>query len=218
MKYFKITLLIFLFISISYSQDLYETMYNGYISQDYNKVKSALQNVKESDQAELKYKFYSALFNKNGEEAKETFQIVFDNGQGRIKALAAKKLMDYYYAKGYYLNASKYQKYLIEDSPAITPSAGETNSEVKPVREPMKAEINSEKYYIQVGAFSLKENAKQLIRMLATQNIIAKMVDRTVDQRNLYCVWLEGMEDFKETYDYANVIKEKYDLKFRIIK
>ena len=35
---------------------------------------------------------------------------------------------------------------------------------------------------------------------------------------NNYAVFLYSHRDFKKTFNYANVIKEKYDLKFRIIK
>jgi len=193
-------------------------MYKDYMNHEYDELRQRLAQINAGQKSDPEYLFYRAVFNKNGEEAKEIFQDVFDNGEGRVKALAARKLMDYYYAKGYYLNASKYQKYLIEDRPAVTVDVQETSETVEPERKPVQEERNSGIYYIQVGAFSLEENAEQLIRMLATQNITAKLVERKVNQKKLFCVWLEGKTDFKETFDYANVIKEKYDLKFRIIK
>ena len=127
--------------------------------------------------------------------------------------------MDYYYAKGYYVNASKFQEYLVDEgNGADVANPIQVQQPEIPENKPVQPSIESEKYYIQVGAFSLEENASQLVKMLATQNIKARVVERKIDKRNLFCVWLEGKEDFKKTYDYANIIKEKYDLKFRIIK
>ena len=219
----KIVLIIVVtFISFLPAQDRIEAMYSGYKQHNYTVIKNELINIKPENQTSLEYQFFSALFHKNGEEAKETFQVTFEKGDQRLKKLSAKKLMDYYYAKGYYVNASKYQEYLIDEGNWGNISAEPINHQEpqQPVNKPVipKTDSDPEKYFIQVGAFSLKENAGQLIKMLATQNIKARIVERKIEQKKLFCVWLEGKEDFKKTYDYANVIKEKYDLKFRIIK
>ena len=219
----KMHVKIFVILAILYSlllaQDPFDTLYKNYEQHNYEIVRQDLSGVDQNYQSGLDYQFFSAVFNENGEEAKEIFQLVFEKSNKHLKRLAAKKLMDYYYAKGYYVNASKFQEYLVDEgNGADVANPIQVQQPEIPENKPVQPSIESEKYYIQVGAFSLEENASQLVKMLATQNIKARVVERKIDKRNLFCVWLEGKEDFKKTYDYANIIKEKYDLKFRIIK
>ena len=219
----KITLInivtLFSFLS---AQDTFELMYSNYTNHNYIEIQNQLAKIDQKNRNGLEYQFFNALFNTNGEETKETFQLIFEKGNVRLKKLAAKKLMDYYYAKGYYVNASKFQEYLIDEGNGenvnVIPEKPLEPS--KPENMPVVSESDPEpvKYFIQVGAFSLEENANQLVKMLATQNIPARIVERKIESKKLYCVWLDGKEDFKKTFNYANVIKEKYDLKFRIIK
>jgi hypothetical protein len=217
--YVKIFCIFTVFSSVLLGQDPFDAIYKNYEQHNFEMVRQKISNIDQKYQSSLDYQFFTAVLNKNGEEAKEVFQSVFEKGEKELKKLAAKKLMDYYYAKGYYLNASKFQEYLVDEgngSEVISP-VQKKQHEI-PEGKTVKPAASSEIYYIQVGAFSLEENARQLVKMLATQNIKARIVERKIDKKNLFCVWLEGKEDFKDTYDYANVIKEKYDLKFRIIK
>jgi len=217
--YSKVCVILVLFSSIILAQSQFDAMYKNYEQHNFEMVKQDLSIMDQKYQSEPEYQFFRAVFLKNGEEAKNNFQMVFEKSGAKLKKLAAKKLMDYYYAKGYYVNASKFQEYLIDEGTEITSAgAAEVKQQEVPEKKPVPQTVESEKYFIQVGAFSLEENASQLVKMLATQNIKAQIVKRKIDKRDLFCVWLEGREDFKETYDYANIIKEKYDLKFRIIK
>ena len=79
-------------------------------------------------------------------------------------------------------------------------------------------ESKTAKYYVQVGAFSLKENAEQRIRFLKIQNISSSVVEREVNNSTLYCVWIPGKESIDETLAFANEIKQKYALDFQIKK
>ena len=114
--------------------------------------------------------------------------------------------MDYYYAKGYYVNASKYQKYLVENSL-------QEKSEIKTAPE-----TNTVEYYVQAGAFSLRENAEQRVKFLKIQNINSKVVERVVNNSKLYCVWIPGRKTVEATLEFANEIKQKYSLDFQIMK
>ena len=62
------------------------------------------------------------------------------------------------------------------------------------------------------------ENANQMQEMLTTQNVNSIIKKRDVNGRILYCVWVPGKKDFKETLDFANSLKNRYELEFRIIK
>ena len=117
--------------------------------------------------------------------------------------------MDYYYANGYYETASKYQKYLVD-------SENVTNNKTEYVKQ--KPVSPTEKLYIQVGAFGLKENASQLQNMLKTQNIKAVIIEKKINSKQLYLVWIEGKSNFEDTLKEANLLREKYDLDYRIIK
>ena len=49
---------------------------------------------------------------------------------------------------------------------------------------------DTDKFYIQVGAFGLQENAQQMQEMLKTQKIDSKIITREVRSKALYCVWI----------------------------
>jgi len=217
--YLRLLGVVLLFFAELSAQTPFTEIYKNYEQHNYEIVRQNLSAVDQQYQSSLDYQFFNAVFNKNGEIAKETFQLIFEKGNKSLKKLAAKKLMDYYYAKGYYINASKFQEYLVDEGIGTNETRPYPMKQPElPAAKPEEISASSEKYFIQVGAFSLEENASQLVKMLATQNIKARIVERKIENRNLFCVWLEGKEDFKKTYDYANIIKEKYDLKFRIIK
>ena len=44
------------------------------------------------------------------------------------------------------------------------------------------------------------------------------IVKRVVNEVNLYCVWINGKNKFEETKEYAEMIKKKFKLDYRIIK
>ena len=223
MKNFYIIVIIFIAFALCTSlsaQSKSSDLFNAYNDQNFTELQTLFNQLQKTDVSRMEWTFYSALFTTDGEEAKNKFQQVFDESQGQLKKMAAKKIMDYYYAKGYYINAAKYQKYIvdkeseIEDNSISTDNPQNTNEH----KEVIADKTNQSEYYIQVGAFSLEDNADQLKKMLLTQNVNALIVKRDVNSRTLYCVWLPGKESFEQTLLYANSIKDKYELKFRIIK
>lgn len=159
--------------------------------------------------------YYKALLTSNGEAAQKIYARVFDAGSKAYKVRAAKKLMDYYYAVGYYVTAEKYQKFIAENStPEDVLNAPETVSQ--PVSKPSATPESG--YVIQVGAFGLPDNAEQQVKFLATQDVTARVVQRKVNEKVLYCVWVNGKPDFDRTLKYANRLKQTFDLEFRIMK
>jgi len=202
---------------IAVAQVPVSTLFNYFDNQNYTEIEKQLKVIGPGDQSSIEIAFFRALFMESAEEAKDQFQYVFENSKGKVKSLAAKKLMDYYYARGLYTTAAGYHEFLTDKEPDAPPSTVSTLPERREQPVP-KAVTAAETYFVQVGAFSLPENADQLKKMLATQNIESKIVERMVENKKLYCVWLDGASSFEETLKYANTIKEKYDLKFRIIK
>ncbi len=162
------------------------------------------------------YRFFKAVFIENGEEAQKEFKYIFDNGKGRIKYHAAYKMMDYNFARGYYNTAENYQKYVLDNelSPGATVDKSK-DSTAPDLPEPAKSD---DVVFIQVGAFGYRENAVQLRNMLSTQNIDSKIIEREINDKKLFCVWVDGLDNLDDTLKFANEIKEKYDLDYRIIK
>ena len=202
----KIISILFLFILLSGAVGG-DALMELYEAHNYEALKKALDSYPSSNSYEVM--FFRALFNENGEEAKAAYERVFSNTNGKLKRYSAKKLMDYYYANGYYETAKKYQKYLVESESGVT----ETRKPSNPATAAKQEEL-----YIQVGAFGLKENAVQLQGMLKTQNIKANIVEKKINGKTLFLVWIKGKSDFESTLNEANSLREKYDLDYRIIK
>ncbi|MBN2423872.1 MAG: SPOR domain-containing protein [Calditrichaceae bacterium] len=198
-----------------------DVLYNLYIDNDFNGLKKELDKYINLPEDHPDLRFYRAVFYADGEAAQRVYQMVFESSDARLKLLAAERLYKYFYAKGYYVNAEKYQKYVAEHeiirteySKSQTPDEPVTDMPRIPVADPIKQPL----HFVQVGAFGIQDNANELTKMLATQNIDAKIVKRKFGETELYCVWIPGKASFEETLDYANKIKIKYDLNFRIIK
>ncbi|MGD9898433.1 MAG: SPOR domain-containing protein [Calditrichaceae bacterium] len=187
-----------------------------YEQHDFDLLKENIGGIEGSYTKTPEYKFFKAVFIENGEEAQKEYKYVFDYGKGRIKYLAAYKMMDYYFARGYYNTAETYQKYILDNefSPVTNVDMeGDSKDPGSPPSENGKDEV-----FIQVGAFGYRENAVQLMDMLSTQNIDSKIIEREINDKKLFCVWINGLENLDDTLKFANEIKEKYDLDFRIIK
>ena len=200
-----------LFAGQTLAQDKYNTLYNLYGQKQFEQLKSELSKYPSGPNASLDLRFFNALFEQDAELARQEYQYVFDRAAGKLKNMAAGKLMEYYYARGYYVNAEKYHKFIVENKAADSRSGavGETVSE-KPIK--------TGTYFIQVGAFGLRDNARELSQMLATQDLPARIVERNINGKALFCVWIEGKDSFENTLKYADKIKSKYDLEYRIIK
>jgi hypothetical protein len=151
--------------------------------------------------------FFNTVFIENGETALQIYLDLFKNSYGEFKVVISKKLSDYYYAKGYYLTSSKYQKYMVENT--ITKTKIKNN---------VSSHAEQKNYIIQLGAFGLKDNAIQLLEMLQTQNLHTRIETRNINGKTLHCVWLEGNKEFSDTLEFAEKIKEKYHLQYRILQ
>ncbi len=158
--------------------------------------------------------FLKALISPNAEEAKRIYERLFDAGSPKVRYLAAQKLMQYHYARGYYITSEDYQKYLLKNEKDLRPGDDRNllSNTYQVEDDPAPA------FYIQVGAFGHQDNAEQLQSMLETQNIKCSIVPRNIGGNKLFCVWIKGKTSLDETISFANDIKERYDLNYRIIK
>jgi len=115
--------------------------------------------------------FFKNLFNENGEESTLIYEQILPKSQGRLKRYITKKLANYYFAKGYYITAKRYEEMNI-NSIEETEQKNPANSE--------EEDKPNDIFIIQVGAFSMKDNAEQLTQMLFTQKIDARVVERKI--------------------------------------
>jgi len=200
-----------LFAGTVFAQNNYNTLYTLYEQKQFERLKSELGKYPTGSDTSLDIRFFNALFEQDAELARQEYRNIFDRATGKLKNLAAGKLMEYYYARGYYVNAEKYHKFIV-DNKAEDSGSGATGEVVsaKP------AQKNS--YFIQVGAFGMRDNARELSQMLGTQDLPTRIVERNINGKTLFCVWIEGKNSFESTLKYADKIKSKYDLEYRIIK
>ncbi len=205
----KVLIISIMFSIPSFGQDaarlfrLYQDKDFIALKENYLKVKAKLSK---ADQL-----FFSALYNKDAEKAFATYKDLFQNYNGKLKYFSGERLKDYYYARGYYSTASDYEKYLVENRQLIE-TIGST-------KQPFRPEVvDTEKLFIQVGAFGLKENAEQMRKMLSTQKVASIIKIRHVKNKELFCVWVIGKQNFKQTLKFADELKHTYHLDYKIIK
>jgi len=188
-----------------------DDIYEIYQNKDYNTLKEKLTTIKAS-LPKAEQLFFETLFIQDAEKAFEIYKELFEKNDGKVKYFSAERLKDYYYAKGYYSTASDYERYLVENRDLIESKTYEI------AQEPAESPVDTDRFYIQVGAFTLQENALQMQEMLQTQKINSKIITREVQSKKLYCVWVPGLDEFSDTLKYANELKQKYHLDYNIIK
>ncbi len=194
-----------------YAQMNQEQLINFYRNHQFKQIQLGLKQSTPQDTSSLSYLFFKTLFERNGLKAKQNYERVYQQAQSPLKSLAAQRLHDYYYALGLYVKAAQYTQ-IHNDSVLATPQsaskplkAGNLFSAVSPFK-------------VQFGAFGNEENAQRLLQVLHKQNIKAKVVQRKINFRKFYCVWVDGLKSIEETQKYAEQIKKQVHLDYRIIK
>lgn len=205
-----VPVLLLLWLACAFAQVQREQLYQAYMNKDFSRLRTLLGQVPPAQAHMPEVSFYQALFNENADSAAQIYQDVFERANAQVKLLSAQKLYEYYYAKGFYVTAEKYQKYMTEHGPE--------KGTVQVLANPASTSPPEKVYYIQVGAFGIKENAQQRRMFLKTQDVPSILVERQVDGRILYCVWVKGKTDFEQTLQMANRLKGKFDLEYQIMK
>jgi len=213
-----VPLLGFILLSRLTAQDFSE-LYTLYQQKNF----SALQQKTEQlagqypDRDEIQY--FKALFLENGEEAVKIYEQLYLRAAaaGMLKSELSKKLSQYYYARGLYVRAAEFDKAPAATTPVPSSNVPSlTNNAARPAAKP--AQTKETKYIIQVGAFGGEENARQLQQVLQAQKYESQIVERMVNERNLYCVWINGGTSLDETLRLADKIKNRFKLEYRILK
>jgi hypothetical protein len=216
MKIFFLTLILSLFFSISIlpaqeHQDLFEY----YANRQIDKLETRIEQLGNTAQNDPEVLFFSTVLTYNGDNAFLIYERLFKQSRGHLKNLVAEKLAGYYYARGFYVKSSEFENI------AKTYIPVKTTEEIKSgdnIREYKTERSTKSIYKIQVGAFSVIENANELASFLKGKKLEVSVVNRNVSGNNLYCVWVEGGSSFESTENIAKEIKKKYQLSYRIVK
>ena len=216
MKYslFTWTLSLVLSISIVSGQN-HKDLFEYYTNKQIDKLESRIQELEKSVKNDPEVLFFSTVLTDNGDKAFPIYERLFIQSHGFLKNLAAKKLAEYYYARGFYIKSSDYEKYAKTYIPVKTTEPVIKGDNIKEGKNELRS---GSIYKIQVGAFGDIENANDLAGYLKGKKLEANVVNRNVSGNILYCVWVEGGSDFKYTEKIAIEIKKKYQLSYRIVK
>ncbi len=199
---------------LSTAQDI-STLYALYEAREMEQLEQRLATLPESAGQVSDVIFFRTVFNENGEEALTVYEDLFQQADGWLRHVTAVKLAQYYYARGYYVKAAGYAE-IAEVKPSRPPQ-GKISSVT--VKTPVPPSSPGEALYaIQVGAFSYRDNAQKMLNLLNRQHVEAKIVDRQINGKPLFCVWINGKNDPDETRDYAQELKKKYNIPYRIVK
>ena len=201
----------FSIVSAQKHQDLFEYYENKQI----DKLTTRIQQLKNNAQNDPEVMFFSTVLTDNGDAAFSIYERLFIQSRGIVKNLAAEKLAEFYYARGFYIKSSEYEKFAKTYIPLKTIEVVKSGDNT---REKKIEQRSKSIYKIQVGAFSVIDNANDLAGFLRGKKMEVSVVTRKVGGNNLYCVWVEGGSDFKSTEDIAVEIKKKYKLSYRIVK
>jgi hypothetical protein len=210
--YFPITIVFF--FQISFAQN-YQDLYVLYENNRMERLQLRLAEYEKKYPESLEVQFFNALFLNNGDEAFKIYNDLFGRSDGKLKSLLAEKISEYYFAQGYYVKAKEYQALAGKEFPEKTKDLP-ADTDNKEVDSNSSAESTS--YVIQVGAFSVIENANDLAGVLQHKEVSARVVARKIGDKSLYCVWVDGADDYSSTKEIAEEIKKKYNLSYRILK
>ena len=213
-RYFIPILSILLFFTVLHSQN-YDDLYILYENKKIERLQKRLGELEKRRPNDPEIIFFKAIFNNNGEEAIRIYQDLYKSSGGKVKNLIAKKMSEYYFAQGYYVKAQELRRLSGQEFPVKTKvkSNSVDNKKityVEPDEQP--------KYIIQVGAFGVEKNADELADVLRKKKINVRVVDRNINDKILYCVWIEGDSDYSSTKSIAEDIKTRYKLTYRILK
>jgi len=209
-------LCIWLLQGSSHAQD-YEDLYLLYSNHRIEQLASRLKEYEKRSPSDPEIQFFKAIFMENGDQAMQIYQELFGRTSGRLKSLIASKISAYYFAQGYYVKADEYNKLATTKFPLKTQENLIPSDNIENNREPKVESVNPV-YIIQVGAFGVSQNADDLSAVLQRRKVNARVVKRRVGDSDLFCVWVDGAEDYAATKEIAEEIRDKFRLSYRILK
>jgi hypothetical protein len=216
MKIFLISgILSLLFYASIASAQTHPELFELYENRQIDQLKTRMQQFDNSSGKDDEVLYFRTVLTDNGDSAFSIYERLFNQSNGPLKKLASEKLAEYYYALGFYIKSSEYERFAKTYIPIKTSEVKKTGDNSRNGR----AELDTKPIYmIQVGAFSVIENANDLAGFLQDKKFEVSVVDRTIGGNKLFCVWVKGDSSFEKTENIAEAIKDKYQLSYRIVQ
>ncbi len=216
MKIFFFALILSLFLSISIlSAQEHQDLFEYYANRQIDKLETRIEQLGNTAHNDPEVLFFSTVLTNNGDNAFSIYERLFKQSRGPLKNLAAEKLAEYYYARGFYIKSSELENIAKTYVPVKTTEKIKSGDNI---RENKIERSTKSIYKIQVGAFSVIENANDLASFLKGKKLEVSVVNRNISGNNLYCVWVEGNSSFESTENIAKEINKRYKLSYRIVK
>jgi hypothetical protein len=231
----KLILFIALFTSFAFSQknttDYIQAIESGKQESVRKIIEQEVQ--KHPDDPDLLY--VSALIAQDGDAATKLYARVIESKKKCPYTDAAYfKLWQYYYAQGLYSKADTYKsglekkfpdsKYVhlfelkeskVTEDASAPPKSGVLSGEsTKQTSQVHKA---AEGPSVQVGAFSKKENAKEIVKRLSDPTLSVSISEKNVGGTVFYIVTAAGFADSDAANAYVERINKKFSLQSRVI-
>ena len=112
MKVYLVTwILSFLFFNSIVSAQNHQDLFEFYAKKQFSKLESRIQQLRNSAKDDPEVLFFSTILTDNGDSAFSIYEQLFIQSQGPLKKLASEKLAEFYYALGFYIKSSEYEKY-----------------------------------------------------------------------------------------------------------
>ena len=193
----------------------HQDLFTYYSNRKIDQLETRLKQLENVNQNEPEILFFRTILSDDGENAFNVYDRLFKASKGPLKNLAAQKLAEYYYARGFYVKSSEYKNIAKTYIPLKTSEESKSGDNTKEYKiEPRSTSI----YKIQVGAFGVRENANDLAEYLKDKKLDVSVVRREIDGKVLYCVWVDGESSIDQTEKVAEEIKKNFRLSYRIMK
>lgn len=207
-------------------------------SGDIDRANILLMSAEKDNPNSINIKYLKALLSKNADEAVKLYrEVIHSNIDSEWKDDAVYRTYLYHYARGEFNESDKYARMLIEsfpeseyiarlnkkkrDVPRLQDSSTPEISRMESKQEQIptfnqQQTIISEKFSIQVGAFSSSESARKFANQFS--GYPTRIIQKNINGKNLFAV-LVGEFDSKDSALIEHVrIKERFKIDGMIIK
>ena len=218
---------ILLFTMITYAQNNSKQMISLIEQGKSDSAKTLLEKEIKKRPKDLELIFVSALINPDADESMKQYHKVAADRNCAYSESAINKLYQYYYALGSYAKAQNWKdslaaffpksKYLsvIESSEEKEVSEDVKLSEAKPI---VKDEVAvKEGTVVQIGAFSKKEKAKELVKKITEKKITLSVKEKNVAGAILFVVTASGFKNESAAKKFSEKVNKEFSLQSRIL-
>lgn len=182
------------------------TLWSAYVKGDANKVISVRSEILAERSSDMRLAFFKTLFEPNAEVAFSAYQkIISSTSDGELRFQAAKKIYEYYYARGFYITADEIESRFGLDKEVVYHAKDNNALELPPLQ-----------FVIQLGAFSDRLNADKMIKRISRLDKTILIKTKVVAGQKLHLVWVGPFNDRSSAEEWAELIEDKYKIHSRI--